>query len=241
MQGSLGLSRRPLYAQVCDLLAERIASGIWKPGSTLPNEQDLAREIGVSPGTLRKALDMLELNRLIERHQGRGTYVTDYSTAATQTRFSNIRAENGERVCGDTRLLEQTMGTADPAECKHLQLTSADPVLSTRRLRSVDGQPFMYEHAHLATRRLPGIESADDARDYRISALAQKFGVHLTRATERVSLANPSPEVAEALAVEPGRMLLKLDRIIRGTDNLPIEWRLGFCVLKNQKYIVDMS
>ncbi|KAB2916296.1 MAG: GntR family transcriptional regulator [Hyphomicrobiaceae bacterium] len=241
MQGSLGLSRRPLYVQVCDLLAERITSGIWKPGSTLPNEQDLAREIGVSPGTLRKALDMLEGNRLIERHQGRGTYVTDYSSAASQTRFSNIRAGGGERICGDTRLLEQAMATADHAECQHLQLTPADTVLRTRRLRSVEGRAFMYEHARLAAGRLPGLKGADDAKDYRISALAQRFGVHLARATECVGLASPAREIAEALAVEPGATLLRLDRIICGTDGLPIEWRVGFCLLNNLQYVVEMN
>ncbi len=41
-------SVQPLYLQVRNLLAERIASGVWVPGSMLPNEMDLARELGVS-------------------------------------------------------------------------------------------------------------------------------------------------------------------------------------------------
>jgi GntR family transcriptional regulator len=49
-------SRRALYLQVRDLLTDRIAQGTWKAGCHIPNEMDLAREVGVSTGTVRKAL-----------------------------------------------------------------------------------------------------------------------------------------------------------------------------------------
>ena len=55
---------RPLYAQVQDLLIERLASGHWRPGELLPAEPRLAAEFGVSQGTVRKALD-----RLAERNE----------------------------------------------------------------------------------------------------------------------------------------------------------------------------
>lgn len=51
---------RALFLQVRDAFAERIASGDWKPGFALPNEGDLAREMGVSSGTVRKALELME-------------------------------------------------------------------------------------------------------------------------------------------------------------------------------------
>src|SRR5258707_622402 len=53
-------SMRPLYMQVRDLVLERITSGTWKPGAMLPAEVDLARELGISSGTVRKALDALD-------------------------------------------------------------------------------------------------------------------------------------------------------------------------------------
>jgi DNA-binding FadR family transcriptional regulator len=39
-------------------LVRRITALEWKPGAAIPNEADLAREVGVSPGTMRKALDL---------------------------------------------------------------------------------------------------------------------------------------------------------------------------------------
>jgi GntR family transcriptional regulator len=47
-------SNRPLYLQLRDTLAQRIANGEWKPTAAIPNESDLAREFGVGAGTMRK-------------------------------------------------------------------------------------------------------------------------------------------------------------------------------------------
>ena len=73
-------SRRPLYLQVRDALLERITNGTWKPQMAIPNELELAREMGVSPGTMRKALELLEAEHLVTRRQGRGTFVNDQAS-----------------------------------------------------------------------------------------------------------------------------------------------------------------
>jgi GntR family transcriptional regulator len=62
--------RRSLYLQVCDVMADRIATRGWKPGSGLPNEGDLAREFGVSAGPVRKARERLDQTGLITRRCG---------------------------------------------------------------------------------------------------------------------------------------------------------------------------
>ncbi|MGA1376478.1 MAG: GntR family transcriptional regulator, partial [Steroidobacteraceae bacterium] len=55
---------RPLYSQVYETLVRRIAEGEWKPGQALPSEQALAMQLGVSQGTVRKALDALALDKV---------------------------------------------------------------------------------------------------------------------------------------------------------------------------------
>src|SRR5262245_8474587 len=83
---------RPLYLQLRDTLAERIASGEWKPGRGIPNEVDLAREFNVSQGTVRRALELLERERVVTRQQGRGTFVNGAQDLAL--RFDNFRLTN---------------------------------------------------------------------------------------------------------------------------------------------------
>ena len=55
-----------------------IASGSFPPGAMLPSETDLATRMGVSIGTLRRAVDDLAAEHLLVRRQGRGTFVTPH-------------------------------------------------------------------------------------------------------------------------------------------------------------------
>lgn len=65
----------PLYHQLRELLREKIESGEWQPGYRLPTESELTVEFGVSRGTVRQAMQLLENQGLVERSQGRGTFV----------------------------------------------------------------------------------------------------------------------------------------------------------------------
>ena len=67
----------------------RIANGIWRPADALPSEHALADELGVSQGTVRKALDSLAADRFVERRQGKGTYVSMYTQESANFRFFN--------------------------------------------------------------------------------------------------------------------------------------------------------
>lgn len=66
----------PLYKQAEQHISQSIAQGRWDDGSALPSEWDLAAEIGVSQGTVRKALTHLTEQGLLERQQGVGTFVS---------------------------------------------------------------------------------------------------------------------------------------------------------------------
>ena len=118
-------STRPLYLQVRDALGERIAGGEWKPSTAIPNEGDLARQFGVSPGTMRKALDLLEAERLLTRRQGRGTFVNDQSSEELAVRYSNIRGKDGAHVAGEVELLDIAEAAVSEAECMRLRCAHA--------------------------------------------------------------------------------------------------------------------
>src|SRR5262245_34902556 len=122
------LSNRPLYLQVRDSLAGRIASGCLRPGSAIPSEMDLAREIGVSSGTVRKALEVMETERLIVRRQGRGTFVNDPGSAELVARFANLHVADGTRVRGKVGSIEIMQGEANDRERERLRLQAGAEV-----------------------------------------------------------------------------------------------------------------
>ena len=241
MSSRENLSRSALYLQIFDILVERISKGVWRPGRALPNEIELAREFSVSVGTIRKALDKLEADRVISRLQGKGSFVLDHNSEELTFRFSKIVDENGSRVGeGPTTMLSQKIALAKPDERRCLALRDHDEIVRTRRLRHQVGRPWRYETSCLAMARL-GITSLEEVGDYLIVPLAQKRGVHLARASEKLTVAAAPVDVAALLHTEPGKMLLKLDRLIFGLDGDPVEWRVALCDLRNEYYVAQMQ
>jgi GntR family transcriptional regulator len=232
-------SNRPLYLQLRDALAERIAGGEWKPNAAIPNESDLAREFGVSAGTMRKALDLMEAERLLTRRQGRGTFVNDQSSDELAARFSNVRGADGKRVCGQVKSAEISEGAATDVECARLRLRPGESVYRIRRIRHHKGQIFLVEDVSLPASLFPGLSEKKTVAD-RIIVLAQEYGILLGKAEERVSLSSATPQVAQSLAVAAGSPVMVLDRVVLALDGRPIEWRLGWCHLADKYYMAEM-
>src|SRR5262245_1612816 len=63
-------------------IRELIASGEWGPGTRLPREADLARQLGLSRNSLREAVRALSLARVLEVRQGDGTFVSSLEPEA---------------------------------------------------------------------------------------------------------------------------------------------------------------
>jgi GntR family transcriptional regulator len=113
-------ANRPLYQQLRDAIVQGLTSGRWGPGDSLPNEADLAREYGVSTGTVRKALDIMEVEKFVSRHQGRGTIVNDPASGELAVRFSNIRDATGQRIAGVAKTAEAKLSKASKLEIERL-------------------------------------------------------------------------------------------------------------------------
>ena len=232
-------STRPLYLQVKDMLVQRIVAGAWKPGAAIPNEIELSRELGISVGTVRKALDEMEGERLISRRQGRGTFVIDQTSDECAIRFSNLRDPDGIRVIGDVQSCEIAPATANEAESRHLQLRSGEPVYRLHRVRSHDGHPFMVEDSTIPQSRFPGLVPEGEI-SATIVVLAHRYGILLARAEEKVGVTTAKGDVAKALKVAEGAPLLKLDSVVFAIDGRPIEWRVARCHLRDTYYLTEI-
>ncbi len=80
-----------------------------------------------------------------------------------------------------------------------------------------------------------------DIGNYSILALAQCHGIRLGRASEKLTMSGAPPPVARLLEVEPGEMLLRLDRLIFCRHDDLIEWHMGFCRLEDQPRLAEMN
>lgn len=112
----------PLYMQVYRIIVDRILSGGIQPGGKLPAEAELARQTGVSLGTLRHAVDMLVADGVLNRRPGLGTFVQTYRHAGYRNRFQPFESIDGKSRFDVRRLVcfEKTTPTAEAADALRL-------------------------------------------------------------------------------------------------------------------------
>ena len=233
------LSNRPLYLQVRDAVAERISTGTWKIGIAIPNEGDLAREFGVSVGTVRKSLGLLEEQHILTRQQGRGTFVNDRGSEAAASRFQTIHGVDGKPISDEVDSAEIVEGIAGEPERNRLRLGAQDPVYRIRRVRLRKERPFMVEEVALPAALFPGLPE-NNGSSLGIALLAQRYGLLLGKAEERLTIAAAAPAVAVALGVAPATPIVVLDRVMLTIEGRPIEWRMGHCHLDDDHYFAEM-
>jgi GntR family transcriptional regulator len=232
-------STRPLYLQVRDQLAARIAAGEWKPNVAIPSEGDLARQLGVSSGTMRKALELMEGEHLLRRRQGRGTFVNDQTSDELTKRYSSIRMGDGNHVAEEVAVLDISQAPASPAECSRLRLRPDDGVWRIRRVRRHKGEPFTVEDVALPAALFPDLgEQKEPPR--RISVIARQYGLLLGGGNERISLGSASPSVAATLNLQAGVPILILDRLLHTLDGRAIEWRLAMGQFAGKHYLAQI-
>lgn len=230
---------RPLYLQVRDALLARIKDGKWRPGGNLPSEIDLYQEMGVSLGTLRKALGVLEAEQLIVREPGRGTFVRGHQRGQTLDRFNPMRGADGLPVGGQVKTRKVRLGSPTGGERAVLRLDASDKVVRIHRIRLHERRPFAYELVCLPERRFPGLAARAEIPD-NLEGLAQAWGILVARAEGQVRAVPASPAAAAALSVADGAAVLSLERIAFDTDDQPVEAMTAYFDLRNAYCRLEM-
>ena len=105
-------SSEHLHTQVSTRLRQEVRQGVYQPGQRLPAEVDLARQLGVSRGTVRQALTALLNEGLLNTVPGRGTFVSNGFGQRTAGLIgmilpSVVRARNPELIDGAERVLRE--------------------------------------------------------------------------------------------------------------------------------------
>jgi GntR family transcriptional regulator len=206
----------------------------------LPAEVDLARELGISSGTVRKALDALEAEHVVSRRQGKGTFVIDSTMQALAWRYDNLRSKDGRPIAAASSTGEMSSGPASEAEQQRLGVAGGERIVRIRRLHKSGDRPYMYEEVALPERHFPGL--AESTRvPQRIADLAQEFGLVLGRGVESVAAGAAGAAAAERLSIARGTPVLTLDRVVFAIDGGPVEWRVATCHLSDESYVTEFD
>jgi GntR family transcriptional regulator len=216
---------RPLYRQVYDILVRKIAEGVWKPGEMLPSEQMLAREMGVSHGTVRKVLDALTAENLLLRRQGKGTFVAEHDQDRALFRFFHIARPGGERLVPEAAKVKIKARLSGAIERQKLALRSRDAVFEITRLRLIGGKPAIREAIVLPQRLFPRLDRIGDLPNTLYSLYQSQFGITIAAAREELRAATATREDQSSLGLKAGDPLLVIGRVALSLTGQPVEWR----------------
>jgi len=136
--------RQPAYLLIADTIAQRIGAGEYRPGDQLPTEAELRAEFGVSPMTVRRAINILLDRHLVTTTQGKGTFVRSLQLGEAVFHLSPI-TDVLDDAAVEISLLEAGVRVADERVASVLQCTVGDPTIHMRRLVTRDGKPLMYQ------------------------------------------------------------------------------------------------
>lgn len=192
------------YAALAAALRQRVVDGEWPPGTALPAETSLAAEHGVALGTLRRALELLTEQGLIERRHGRGTFVRAGLSGAPMLRFFRFGAGDGE--VPQSRILARHSVVASPEVARRLGIARGGPVLRLQRLRSLGGQPRLFEEIWLPLPLFDALVGVPVGGwgDLLYPFFVERCGVAVTRATDEIGFANLTASQARALELPAG-------------------------------------
>ncbi|PNG24341.1 GntR family transcriptional regulator [Methylocella silvestris] len=233
------LGFRPLYRQVRDALIRRIVDGVWASGQPLPSEMRLAAELGVSQGTVRKALDAMAAENLVVRRQGRGTFIARHDEERIMFQFFKLVGDDGLRSFPQSRVLALSQGKANAAEREVLKIAKDARVIRIRRLRSIDDTPVIVENIALPEALFPGLTGMEVPNNL-YGIYAMHFGITIGSTHEKLKAIAMSEADARALGVAAGLPALQIDRLALSLEGVPAESRHSICLTDHFHYLSEL-
>lgn len=227
----------PLYYQIKEWLLDSLP----QPGEQLPTELELTNRFGVSRMTVVQALRALEQEGVINRIQGKGTFVSPRKIEQRLASLMGFTAELQARgMVTETRLLSPIEPVLpQPKMARELQLPPNEMVWKVVRLRSVGYEPIAMQTAYLPVRLCPGLAS-DNLSGSLYSILKERYNLVGLRALESYEAAIAGPDhITQSLGIVPGAPVLHAIRVTIGNGEVPFEYVVS--QIRGDRYVLNVE
>ncbi|MHB1162318.1 MAG: GntR family transcriptional regulator [Chloroflexota bacterium] len=232
----------PLYAQLEAALRESIRRGMWGPGDPLPSDRDMAEQWQVSRCTVRQALDNLARDGLIERRQGKGTFVVPTAPLRDFIGYYSFIGAEGEPVRLTTKVLSFESVQAQPEACERLRVMPGIEVMRLRLLRLANQTPALLLTSYLPSEACSGLQPEDFlAFPVLTEVIANRCGIPVVSQTRTIRAMHISGDDAAVLEVEPGSLGLRMERVSFTDHRQPVEYGLTMVRADLVSYTLDIA
>jgi GntR family transcriptional regulator len=233
----------PLYRRLYRTLARRIANAEWRPGDALPAELDLAKQYGVAPGTIRKAIDELVDDGLIERRHGSGTFIRRPNFDNMMVRFFLFRDPSGGLIMPESHLVSREIVPASAFVAERLDMREGENVIKVVRHRHWEGEARLLEDIFLPLDRFRAIldHSAEEIGALLYPAYERLCGQLVCFIEEEISITDVTDEDAAILKLRHHDLVVAIERLARNASGQPIEWRISRGEARRFRYRINVS
>ncbi|MCP1309087.1 GntR family transcriptional regulator [Paenibacillus tyrfis] len=216
-------SSNPLYVQLKQMIKEEIHRGTYKPGQQLPSESDLCDIYEVSRITARRAILDLVDEGILQRKQGKGTFVKEFKIERellAADGFSEFIMTSGETP--KSQILSCGTVKANAELAHYLNVPADEPLLRLKRLLYVNDDPFFIDTTHYPLSLFPALEQyiTESVSTYEI--LKRRYDIVPTSNAKVLNVIYATQAEAELLKCEQGAALFDIFKLAFDAGNRPI-------------------
>ncbi|WP_412100238.1 GntR family transcriptional regulator [Corynebacterium aurimucosum] len=215
--------RRPAYLVIADSLRSKIESGELKPGDRFPTERELVQEYKVARMTVRHALDVVQIEGLIDRKRGRtgGTFVR--ATPPTLSLTSGRSALDQLREHGldvEVRVLSLTFIDAPGHLASSFEIEEGDSVWECRTVQVTEDSPIMASTLLIPQALAPSLTEEDVQKP--LTELLTGLGLAPVFKRDSLVPATARTEEQKALGVGRNQPVLRITRTIKAEGGVVV-------------------
>ena len=232
------------YEEVKQKITEDLVRGRYPMGQALPAEKDLSKELDVSIGTLRKAVDELVAEGIVVRRQGRGTYVAEHDLKRLLYYFFHVVKHDVDKKANPrVELVSLNTAVATKEEASKLNIKEGAPVWRLVNCLYLEEHCVMIDQITLDKKRFKNLNRSEFInREGSIYQLYQmKYGQTVVRSSERLRASLVSKQHAEWLDIKPNSPVLVIRRVALGIQDDPIEWRISTLNTNQYEYFSELQ
>lgn len=214
------------------LIEEKIAEG----ETGFPSERTLETELGVSRTTLRRSLDTLEKEAVIQKRSRKGIEINQKQTINILKMNSMSSQLPGDQV---VEVLSQKIVDGVEEVNQFLELAINRPLFKLVRRRIIDGKPFSYEVSYVDSARFAGIENIDLNNTSLYSVLEDEFGINPTYGREELRFVSANEKLTEALKIPLNTPLFEVVSKAFDQNDEPFEYSKQYLIGNQIKYKIN--
>lgn len=226
------MTRAPaLWHNICTALHDEIAEGQWRAGGQLPTEAELAQRFGVNRHTVRRALQALADQGLVQARRGAGVFVRAGPVPypiGTRTRMRQNLLSAGRAP--SRRLLHVGVQSASDVEARALGMDLGAPVHVLEAIGLADDVPISLSRSCFSAARFPGLGVALRDLASVTQALAHVGLNDYTRKSTRLTGHSADAVQAGHLQIAPGDALILAEAVNVDGQGQPVEYGRSFFV-----------